>query len=277
MALGTPKSETADSELGSAEAARRLFGLSEAIRPGVVGSFLLHVLAVFLLGYGILAPQVLQTALRIVPVDLVLVRQETTSPPQQQRAAVLQQRAAVAQQKAAPQPKPPQVPRQETSQSNSLASLRPSRNPAPADELQTRLEALSRLRQPERTDSRILDRSGASDLTASSTGAIPGVQATYSVRDLVRAQVERRWNLALDELGDRNFVIAIHVVLTRDGTVTKAEIVDNARYRTDATYRSIALSARNAVLLSSPLALPSGDYDETMDMTLNLNPRNSLR
>jgi hypothetical protein len=89
--------------------------------------------------------------------------------------------------------------------------------------------------------------------------------------------VERRWNLALEELGDRNFVIAIHVVLSRDGTVTKAEIVDNARYRSDATYRSIALSARNAVLLSSPLALPSGQHDETMDMTLNLNPRNSLR
>ena len=277
MDLGTLKSETADSELGSAPAARRLSGLSEAIRPGVVGSFFLHVLAVFLLGYGILAPQALQTALQIVPVDLVLVRQETTSPPQQQRAAVLQQRAAVAQQKAAPQPKPPQVPRQETSQSNSLASLTPSRNQAPADELQTRLEALSRLRQPERTDSRTLDRSGTSDLTATSNGAIPGLQATYSVRDLVRAQVERRWNLALDELGDRNFVIAIHVVLTRDGTVTKAEIVDNARYKADATYRSIALSARNAVLLSSPLALPSGDYDETMDMTLNLNPRNSLR
>src|SRR5437868_7013414 len=179
MDLGTLKSETADSELGSARAARRLFGLSEAIRPGVVGSFFLHVLAVFLLGYGILAPQALQTVLQIVPVDLVLVSQETTSPPQrqtaavpQQRAAVPQQRAAVAQQKAAPQPKPPQVPRQETSQSNLLASLTPSKNPAPADELQTRLEALSRLRQPERTDSRNLDRSGTSDLAATSTGAI---------------------------------------------------------------------------------------------------------
>jgi hypothetical protein len=256
----------------------RLFRLTEAIRPGVIGSFVLHVLAVFLVGYGILAPQVLQTALQIVPVDLVLPSEETVSPPQQQKAVVPQQRAALPQPKgAAPQQNAPRISRPETSQSNALASLVPPKNDAPADELQIRLEALSRLRQPETTDSRLLDRSGVSDRTATSNGAILGPQATYSVRDLVRAQVERRWNLALDELGDRNFVIAIHVVLTRDGTVTKAEIVDTARYSADATYRSIALSARNAVLLSSPLALPSGDYDETMDITLNLNPRNSLR
>src|SRR6266566_6162530 len=119
MAQGTLKNEAADSEPGSAPTARRLLGLSEAIRPGLIGSSLLHVLAVFLLGYGILAPQALQTALHIVPVDLVLVSQETASPPQQQRAAVPQQRAAVPQPKGAvPQQKAPQVPRQETSQSN---------------------------------------------------------------------------------------------------------------------------------------------------------------
>ena len=53
------------------------------------------------------------------------------------------------------------------------------------------------------------------------------------------------------------WAVAIRVVLHRDGTVEKAEIVDDRRYRTDPAYRTIALSARNAVLLSSPLSLPA--------------------
>src|SRR5258707_4105620 len=120
----------------------------------------------------------------------------------------------------------------------------------PRDELQLRLEALAKLRQPETGSP-----SGTSGRSASSNGTGLGPGAAYSVKDLVRAQVERRWNLDLDGLGRRNFVIAIHVVLTRDGVVSKAEIVDQLRFNSDATYRSIALSARTAVLLSSPILL----------------------
>ena len=66
------------------------------------------------------------------------------------------------------------------------------------------------------------------------------------------------------------------MVLAADGSVTKAEIVDQKRYITDAAYRSIALSARNAVVLSSPLALPSGQ-NGVMDLTLDLDPRDTLQ
>jgi hypothetical protein len=77
-------------------------------------------------------------------------------------------------------------------------------------------------------------------------------------------------------LGTRDFVIPIHVVLAADGSVTKAEIVDQKRFITDAAYHSIALAARNAVILSSPFALPSRQ-DGIMDMTLDLNPRDTLQ
>jgi hypothetical protein len=42
-------------------------------------------------------------------------------------------------------------------------------------------------------------------------------------------------------------------------------------------FRDIALSARNAVLLSSPVPLPAGNYPEKMDMVLNFNPRDALQ
>jgi hypothetical protein len=58
--------------------------------------------------------------------------------------------------------------------------------------------------------------------------------------------------------------------------VTKAEIVDSSR-ASDPAYREVAVSARNAVLLSSPLALPAGHFQGVMDMVLYLNPRDALR
>ena len=123
----------------------------------------------------------------------------------------------------------------------------------------------------------VVDNSGQSDITSTSDNAVPGDQAAYGVRDFVRQQVVRHWSLDLHTLGARRFQIAIHVVMTRSGKIEKAEIVDMQRYRTDAVFRDIALSARNAVLLSSPVPLPAGNYAEIMDMTLNFNPRDALQ
>jgi hypothetical protein len=44
----------------------------------------------------------------------------------------------------------------------------------------------------------------------------------------------------------------------------------------DPHYDEVAISARNAVLASSPLALPAGQYDEVMDMIIYMNPRDAL-
>ncbi len=59
----------------------------------------------------------------------------------------------------------------------------------------------------------------------------------------------RRWNLDLGAPGGRAIIVALHVVMKANGTIATAEIVDKHRYATDAAYRQIALSARNAVLL----------------------------
>src|SRR5262245_26123064 len=45
----------------------------------------------------------------------------------------------------------------------------------------------------------------------------------------------------------------------------------------DPHYDEVAISARNAVLASSPLALPAGQYDDVMDMLIYMNPRDTLR
>ena len=134
--------------------------------------------------------------------------------------------------------------------------------------MQSQLEALSKLR---------IQNSSGTASRPSGSSAPAGPQSGYRVEDLIRAQVQRRWNLRLDELGERELIVAIHVVLEPDGTVAKAEIVDEARTKGDEVYRSIALSARNAVLLSSPLTLPAGMTAEMRDMTLSFNTRDTLR
>jgi hypothetical protein len=57
--------------------------------------------------------------------------------------------------------------------------------------------------------------------------------------------------------------------------VLKAEVMDSP-YSGDPLYNEVAISARNAVLASSPLALPAGRYDDVMDMVLYLDPKATL-
>ncbi len=54
-------------------------------------------------------------------------------------------------------------------------------------------------------------------------------------------------------------------------------MVETLRYRSDPAYRDFALSARNAVLLSSPLALPDGAYDVARDLVVEFDARQVLR
>ncbi len=109
------------------------------------------------------------------------------------------------------------------------------------------------------------------------SNAPEGAHEMYAVRDLIRAQVERRWAFDVARRKGRDFRIRLHVLFRKNGIVDKAEILDRDRYATDAAFRDIALSARNAVLLSSPLVLPPGDYPDGMEVTLTLNPRDTLR
>lgn len=234
--------------------------------PGLFSAFVLHALAValvILLHMPIGSPPQ-QSAWRVVPVDVVQFSEQTASPAAPLKSAIPQQKRVPAARQEQASPVPPE-------------GVSPQGvKPVPLDNLDAKLRALARLRQPE-TAAAVVDNSGQSDITSTSDNAVPGDQAAYSVRDFVRQQVVRHWSLDLHTLGARRFQIAIHVVMTRSGKIEKAEIVDMQRYRTDAVFRDIALSARNAVLLSSPVPLPAGNYAEIMDMTLNFNPRDALQ
>jgi len=229
---------------------------------GVAVSIFLHGLLVFLVLFTITHrhPATISfTAFPVVPVDLVRLGSETQSPPAEQHALVPQQKAG--------RPRPEAAPTRET--------LSPAgRKPAPEDALDAKLKALAHLKQPD-TPLKFDVGQGVSDIDAAN--GLPGDAATYSIRDFVLAQVLRRWTLNLARANGRALVVPIRVVMKRDGTIASAEIIELGRAKSDVVYRDIAIGARNAVLLSSPIALPPGDYPKEMRFTLRMDTRAVVR
>jgi hypothetical protein len=246
-------------------------GLRDLVRPGVIGSLVLHVSVLGLLLYQVGVPPVF---LSVIPVELVQLAEQTAAPapqpgsPVQPSAGSAPRVASVAPPRAAPRAVPTPVPAPPAAPPSAEQPAPDALPPAPREPLQSQLEALAKLR---------IQSSPGTASQPSGSSAPAGAQSGYRVEDLIRAQVQRRWNLRLDELGERELIVTIHVVLEPDGTVAMAEIVDTPRTRGDSIYRSIALSARNAVLLSSPLTLPQGMTPEMRDMTISFNTRDSLR
>ncbi len=228
---------------------------------GVLVSLMLHGAAAFLVLFAVARQSTVmpRPAIPFVPVDLIRLGAETRSPPAEHKAVVPQQRSGRPQEAASP----------------TREAVSPNgRKPAPVDALDAKLRALARLKQPD-SKLKIAEGQGISNVDAAN-GA-PGDAATYSIRDYVLAQALRHWTLNLSRARDRPLVIAIRVAMKRDGTIVSAQIVEAARAKTDAVYRDIAIGARNAILLSSPIVLPAGDYPKEMHFTLMMDTRAVLR
>lgn len=234
----------------------------ENVRFAFLGSAALHgFLLLFVLLLAWMGPhRQSKPEFHIIPVDMVQLGEETASPAQPLKALVPQE-------KAAPHPKYNPVPQ----------GVAPKKTKPLPDDLESKLRTLSKLRQPPMVTPLENDETGASNVSAESNGAARGPRAAYSLRDYIRAQVERRWSLDLEKLAGSDVAIPIRIEITSKGIVNKAEIVEAARARRDRAYRDVAISARNAVLLSSPIALPAGDYEPVMEVTLLLNPKDTLR
>jgi hypothetical protein len=61
--------------------------------------------------------------------------------------------------------------------------------------------------------------------------------------------------------------------MTRAGVISDIRIVDQQRFNNDKLFHSMALSARNAAILASPIPLPPGKYDAVMDIAITLDPK----
>lgn len=107
-------------------------------------------------------------------------------------------------------------------------------------------------------------------LAAAFGPARAGEPITMSDIDAIRAHVAKFW--ALPE-GARNSVeIPLQVETRPDGTVTSVTIVTPSS-PPGAAWTQVALSARRAVYLASPLPLPAGKHDQFKNFVFIFNTK----
>ena len=147
------------------------------IGPGLAASLLLHGFALLAVLFFMLhtagTPQPKEAPL--IPIDVVRLGDGTASPPAEKKARV-------------PLAKALPGPRQEEQSPVKPEGYSPKGTRAPVDALDRQLRSLAHLRLPE-TDLHVTPDIGPSNEAASSDDAAAGDEATYSVRDYVRAQV----------------------------------------------------------------------------------------
>lgn len=91
---------------------------------------------------------------------------------------------------------------------------------------------------------------------------------TVSQIDFISAEVRKHWNFDAGIEGVEKMIIELRVSLTREGRVEKVEFVNQKRFNQDPGFRSVAESAKRAVLMSdnmgdeSPFKILAVKYPE---------------
>ena len=216
-------------------------------------SLLLHGLLLLLaLAYLTHRPVLKQASFHSYPVEIIIGQASTPGPSTSEAA-----------------PKPARARRQITAAPRK-EGVSPKGVRQPQDELSAKLRALAQLRQPD--DAALPDAA-----TASAGGGHGNGAGAYTLKDFVRAQILRRWLPDLSLSRTRELPVVLRVRLLASGVIDDVTIVDTARMKTDTAFHDMALSARNAAILSSPLHLPPGNYPKVQNLTIDLDPRAVLK
>lgn len=221
--------------------------------PGVLLSVLLHLLLLLAgLWYVHQRPAITANELRALPVELVIggtMSQQSSTRP------------ATRLQVARPHPESAPVPE----------GTNPKGTKEPEDELAAKLRALAELKTPDAVLPNA-DNTSAPGGTGSGEG-----EGNYALKDFIRAQILRRWLPDLSIPGARNLPVLVRVRLLKSGIIDTVYVVDQERFRTDKAFRNMALSARDAALLASPIQWPGGLTQKSQTLTIELDPQAVLR
>ncbi len=153
-----------------------------------------------------------------------------------------------------------------------ISAPRPATAPSPQspipqeDALSAQLQALSRMRAP---DGPLVMGTGGGGAGTGSGGA--------SLADYVRAQILRRWIPVLTNRQRRDPPVMLRLTVTDKGELTDIVILDQQAFDGNLLFRSIAIGARNAAVLSSPIPMPPGNWPKATVLTIALNPRDASR
>jgi outer membrane biosynthesis protein TonB len=114
-----------------------------------------------------------------------------------------------------------------------------------------------------------------SGIQSSQPKAPLGSRLSASEIDMVREQISRCWNVPAGARDAADLIVEIRVVVSADGNVERATIVDQARVASDPFFRAAAESARRAFFNPEcrPLRLPADKYELWKDMVVDFSPK----
>lgn len=219
---------------------------------GITFSLLLHgALLLAALWYLAHRPDMQNTMFRSLPVELVIggtMGQGSATPAARMQVA---------------RPRPDSAPERNGTRPDSVRQ--------PVDAFSARLQAMAQLKTPD-TALPTAENGGAPG-----NGGAGGGDGNYALKDFIRAQILRRWLPDLTIRGARNIPVLVQVRLLRSGVIEDVIVVDQVRFHNDSAFRNMALSARDAALLASPIQLPPGRYERATLLTIDLDPKAVLR
>jgi hypothetical protein len=220
-------------------------------RPGWALSLVLHTGMVLLALWYLAGRPALPPQLRTLPVDLVMLAPTPAPGPSG---------ALPAPKAGAPQPRPAAAPKPE--------GVKPDATEQPLDELSAKLRALAQLSTP---DTPLAVGGGTGE------GGGGNGNGAYALRDFIRAQILRRWLPALSDAASRAAVVRLRLKVSDHGAISDIVIADQARFKTDEVFHNMAISARDAAMLASPIQMPPGNWPKAIPLEIDLDPKAALR
>ena len=103
---------------------------------------------------------------------------------------------------------------------------------------------------------RALEKHGTQAMDSSGNGQRRGEGGSSTLKDFVRSQVEKKWNVDRANGLDPNWSVQLHLIMAADGTIESVQVTTPIDLEGDSQASAAARSARNAAYLASPLHLP---------------------
>ncbi|MBP5534580.1 MAG: hypothetical protein J6Y03_03645 [Alphaproteobacteria bacterium] len=176
-------------------------------------------------------------------------------------------------------PKIPQKPPVKPKQVQPKPKSRPKEDDDGLDSLLASVEKMSKTTKP-------VPKKKTDDVSDLISGVLNGVEnapaqtsidnkLTVSQIDFISAEVRKHWNFDAGIEGIENMIVDLRISLTREGRVEKVEFLNQRRFNQDPSFRSIAESAKRAVLKSdgtdeSPFRVLAVKYPERYSEWKNL-------
>lgn len=246
----------------------------------------------------------------IIDLKKVEIADKTNLPPQVKASPAQEQKAAPKVSPPKPKPAPPKTPAPKPDRPapktaaitpEKTKPVKPKAKPVPSAFTKKAARSTSKPAPPEETLDSLLafvekmsktlpetpsvskgKEQTASDGIKGGTGGDLSQKLTISELDFISTAIRKNWNLDPGAEGIDTMIIEIRIALDKSGKVYSADILDQKRYQTDKSFRSVAESARRAIYIcdgqgaDSPFRILAAKRPETYgqwkEMVLRFNP-----